>query len=323
MSEFINRLSGLMAAQHKSLKTEKAYLDWIKKFIRFHKMQHPSTMSRSHLETYVIHLANSGASASTQGQAIAAIKFMFREMTDVEIGDIRAIAAKRDVYIPTALSVEDVKAILCRLHGVYHIIGHLLYGGGLRLMECMRLRIKDVDFERKTITLHGTKSNRDRITILPTSVIIPLRLHIAKVKAQHDQDLATGYGSVELPGLLAKKYPSAQYEWGWQYVFPAGGLSRDPRSGMVRRHHLYETSVQKNVRRAALDAKIVKPVGPHALRHAFATHLYEQGIDILRIKDLLGHRDVKTTLMYIHPVSATAGITSPADRLAISDPVGL
>lgn len=321
-SPFMNAMQDRFVVQHKSYKTEQAYLPWIERFIRFHKMQHPSTMDTSHLECFIIDLSKTGTSASTQGQAIAAVKFMFKEMTQVEIGDVRAITAQRDVYIPTALSIADVKAILCRLRGVYHIIGQLLYGSGLRLMECMRLRVKDIDFERKRIILHGTKSNRDRVTLLPVSVIVPLRLHMAKVKAQHDQDLANGYGSVELPGLLAKKYPKAQYEWVWQYIFPASELSTDPRSGMVRRHHLFETSVQKNVRRAALAAKISKPVGPHTLRHAFATHLYEQGEDIIKIQKLMGHKDVKTTMGYIHPLTVATDVVSPADRLEISDPVG-
>lgn len=322
-SAFMSTLQDRFVVQHKSYKTEQAYMPWIDRFIRFHAMQHPSTMNTSHLEKFIIDLANTGSSASTQGQAIAAIKFMFREMTDVEIGDVRAIISRRDAYIPTALTVEEVKAIMCRLRGVYHIIGQILYGCGLRLMECMRLRVKDVDFDHKTITLHGTKSNRDRVTVLPSSVIIPLKLHLAKVKAQHDQDLVNGYGSVETPGLLAKKSPGAQYSWGWQYVFPSGQLSMDPRSNIVRRHHLFETSVQKNIRRAALDARITKPVGPHTLRHAFATHLYEQGVDVVRIQKLLGHKDVKTTMGYIHPITVAAGIVSPADRLEFSDPAGL
>jgi len=220
-------------------------------------------------------------------------------------------------------TLEEVKAVMCRLTGVYHIIGSLLYGGGLRLMECMRLRVKDVDFDLQTITLRDTKSNRDRVTVLPQSMIEPLKLHLAKVKAQHNQDLANGFGSVELPGLLARKYPAAEYEWTWQYIFPAGQMSRDPRSGIVRRHHLYETSVQKAVRKAARDAGISKPVGPHTFRHSFATHLLQKGYDIRKIQELLGHKDLKTTMVYTHVAIVGAGIQSPADLLDISDPVGL
>ena len=315
--KFLEQMADQLRVKNRAYKTEKAYLDWAERFIRFHKMQHPDTMNTSHLVTFIVHLANSGASPSTQNQAIAALKFMFREMTCVEIGDVKAIYAKREVHLPASLSIEEVKAILCRLPGVYYIIGNLLYGGGLRLMECMRLRVKDIDFTNRTITLRGTKSKRDRVTVLPSSIIEPLQLHLAKVKAQHDQDEANGFGSVEMPGLLAKKYPGAQYEWGWQYVFPAGELSRDPRSGIIRRHHLYETSIQKQVRRAALAAGISKLCGPHTLRHAFATHLYQSGVDIAKIRKLLGHKDIKTTMVYIHIGTVAAGITSPADRLEL------
>lgn len=316
-SEFLKTLRERLRVKNRSYKTEKCYVDWTVRFIRFHKMQHPDTMSTRHLESFIIDLANNNASASTQSQAIAALKFMFRSMTTVEIGDVQPITPRREVHLPTVLSVEEVKAVLCRLRGVYNIMGQLFYGSGLRLMECMRLRVKDLDFDNKTITLRGTKSKRDRVTVLPVSVIEPLKLHLAKVKAQHDQDLSHGFGSVEMPGLLAKKYPNAQYEWGWQYVFPASKLSRDPRSGIIRRHHLFETSVQKQVHRAARLAGIAKSVGPHSFRHAFATHLYQGGTDIIKIKELLGHKDIKTTLVYIHLGTESAGITSPADLLKL------
>lgn len=190
-------------------------------------------------------------------------------------------------------------------------------------MECLRLRVKDIDFAMQTITLHETKSNRDRITMLPRTVVEPLRLYLAKVKAQHDEDLAHGFGSVELPGALARKYPKAEYEWGWQFVFPAGRMSRDPRSGVVRRHHLYETSVQKAIRQAGKEAGIQKPIGPHTFRHSFATHLLLAGTDIRKIQELLGDKDLKTTMVYTHVASMGAGVKSPLDSLDISDPVGL
>jgi len=209
------------------------------------------------------------------------------------------------------------------LKGVYYIIGRLLYGSGMRLMECMRLRVKDVDFDLRTVTVRDTKSNRDRVTVLPSSVIDPLRTHLKRVAIQHEEDLRLGFGSVEMPGALAVKYPNAQYEWGWQYVFPASQMSRDPRSGVIRRHHLYETSVQKAVRQAARGAGISKPVGPHTFRHSFATHLLQAGYDIRKIQELLGHKDLKTTMVYTHVAIIGAGIKSPADCLDISDPAGL
>lgn len=315
-SEFLQTLRDKLRTKHRAYKTEQAYVGWVVRFIRFHKMQHPQSMNTFHMEKFIVHLANSGVSSPTQNQAIAALKFMFREMTTVELGDVRSLYGKRDVHIPTpALSVDEVRSILCRLKGMYHIVGRLLYGGGLRLMECLRLRVKDVDFESQTITLRNTKSKRDRVTVLPKSVIEPLKLHLAKVKAQHKQDFAHGFGSVEMPGLLAKKCPKAQYEWGWQYIFPSSQLSRDPRSGVVRRHHLFETSVQKVIKRAAMDSGITKPVSPHKFRHAFATHLYEAGEDIIKIQKLLGHKDLKTTMEYIHVGSVITGTVSPADRL--------
>jgi integron integrase len=306
-----------------SYKTEKAYLDWIKRFIRFHKLRHPKDMGKVEIEYFLTYLAKSGVSASTQNQALAAILFMYREMLDTTFTDIRAMRAKRSTYVPTVLSTEEVRRVLCRLTGVYHIIGYLLYGSGLRLMECLRLRVKDIDFELYTITLHETKSNRDRVTVLPQAVLEPLRLHLAKVKVQHDQDLANGFGRVALPGALARKHPNAEYEWGWQYVFPASRLSTDPRSGAVQRHHLYETSVQKAIHRAAQEAGIAKPVGPHTFRHSFATHLLQSGTDIRKIQEILGHKDLKTTMVYTHVAGFGAGVKSPLDGLDFSDPKGV
>ena len=322
MSAFLDSIKDKARMKHYAYKTEKAYVQWAERFIRFHGMRHPKDMGSAEVESFLTALAKKGTSASTQNQAFAALLFMYREVLGMVIQNVQAMRAKKETHIPTVLSVEEVKAVMCRLHGVYHIIGQLLYGGGLRLMECMRLRVKDIDFANQTITLRETKSNRDRVTVLPKSVIDPLKLHLAKVKAQHDQDLAAGFGSVEMPGLLANKYPQAEYEWGWQYVFPASQMSRDPRSGVIRRHHLYETSVQKAVRQAARGAGISKPVGPHTFRHSFATHLLQAGYDIRKIQELLGNKDLKTTMVYTHVAIIGAGIKSPADCLDISDPAG-
>lgn len=323
MSKFLDELRDKIRVKQYAYKTEKAYLDWAERYIRFHGIRHPKDMGRIEIEAYLTHLSKTGVSASTQNQAMAAILFMYREMLGITFDGIQSIRAKGSAHIPTVLTVEEVKRVLCRLYGQYHMIGYLLYGGGLRLMECLRLRVKDVDFELRTITLRDTKSNRDRVTVLPEAVIEPLKLHLSKVKAQHDEDLAQGYGSVEMPGALARKYPNAEYEWAWQYVFPAGKMSRDPRSGIVRRHHLYETSVQKAVRQAARAAGITKPVGPHTFRHSFATHLLQGGTDIRKIQELLGHKDLKTTMIYTHVAGIGAGVKSPLDSMVISDPAGL
>lgn len=323
MSQFMDELRDKIRVKQYSYKTEKAYLNWTERFIRFHGIRHPKTMGKAEVEAFLTDLAESGVSASTQNQALAAVLFMYREMLDMRFENIRAVRAKRSTHIPTVLTVDEIKRVLCRLHGVYHMIGYLLYGSGMRLMECLRLRVKDIDLEMRIITLHDTKSNRDRVTVLPEAVVESLRLHLAKVKAQHDEDLAHGFGSVEMPGALARKYPKAEYEWSWQYVFPAGQMSRDPRNGIVRRHHLYETSVQKAVRKAAREAGIEKPVGPHTFRHSFATHLLQSGIDIRKIQELLGHKDLKTTMVYTHVAGIGAGVKSPLDSLVISDTKGL
>ena len=323
MSQFMDALRDKLRLKQYSYKTEQAYLDWTERFIRFHRLRHPKEMGKADVECFLTHLAKSGVSASAQNQALAAILFMYREMLDVHFADIRALRAKGSTHIPAVLSPEEMKRVLCRLQGVHHILGYLLYGSGMRLMECLRLRVKDVDFELRTITLRETKSNRDRVTVLPQAVREPLRLHLAKVKAQHDEDLTRGYGRVVMPGALGRKYPNADYEWGWQYVFPASRLSRDPRSGQVQRHHLYETSVQKAIRKAAKEAGIEKPIGPHTFRHSFATHLLQAGTDVRKIQELLGHKDLKTTMIYTHIAGLGAGIKSPLDSLDISDPPGL
>lgn len=224
------------------------------------------------------------------------------------------VRAKKETHLPTVLTEDEVARVLEQMTGVYRIMTELLYGGGLRLMECLRLRVKDMDLENLSITLRDTKSNRDRVTLLPSSVVPALKLHLRKVKAQHDEDLANGYGEVEFPYALAGKYPRAPYEWCWQYIFPAGQFSTDPRSGHVRRHHIFETSLQKAVKEAARKAKIAKPVTPHVLRHCFATHLVRRGVDIRTVQELLGHKDLETTMIYVH-MMAMSDVVSPLDRI--------
>lgn len=299
--------------KHMSFKTEKTYLGWIRKFIRFSEYKHPREVGVEGVRAFLTYLAvERTVSASTQNQALAALLFLYGVL-GIELGEIGAMRAKKSTYLPVVLTRDEVTQVLENMSGIYKVMGQLLYGGGLRLMECLRLRVKDIDFDARVLTLNDTKSDRSRVTCLPEEVIGALKLHMAKVKAQWEEDLANGYGTVELPYALERKYPKAEIEWGWQYVFPAAGFSADPRSGKVRRHHIYETSLQKAVRAAVKKAGIYKKVGPHTFRHSFATHLLQDGYDIRTVQELLGHKDVRTTMVYTH-VLGTSGVISPLDR---------
>jgi len=298
-----------------SYKTEQTYLKWIYKYVRFGLPKHPRDTGTDGVRTFITHLAvERNYSPQTQNQALAAVLFLYRVL-DVKIGDVSLVRAKKEKHLPVVLSEDEVARVLEQMSGQYRIMAELLYGAGLRLMECLRLRVKDIDFERETVTLQGdTKSNRGRVTILPKSCVSMLKLHLAKVKAQYQEDLANGYGEVELPYALAGKYPREAYAWHWLYIFPASDFSTDPRSGHVRRHHVFETSLQRAVKEAAQKAKINKHVTPHVLRHCFATHLYESGVDLQFIQQLMGHKDIETTMIYIH-VAGKSKVTSPADRI--------
>lgn len=314
MSKLLDQVRDRIRVKHYSYKTEQCYVEWIKRYIFFHNKRHPAEMRTAEVEKFVTHLATARkVSASTQNQALHAVLFLYREVLGINLGEVRAIRAKKSEHVPTVLAHGEALSVIQQMSGVYRIMGQIFYGSGLRLMECLRLRVKDVDLEQLTITVRDTKSNRDRVTVLPKGVVEPLRLHLLKVRAQYEHDLAYGRADVELPYALAEKYPNAGREWGWQYVFPASKFSQDPRSKVVRRHHLYETSVQKAIRAAAQAAGIVKPVGAHTFRHSFATRLLEAGYDIRKIQELLGHRDVKTTMIYTHVASRGAGVVSPVD----------
>lgn len=314
--KLMDEVKDALRVKNYAYSTEKTYLHWIRQYVRFHLPAHPRDVGAQGVSKFLTYLATERhVSASTQNQALAAILFLY-SFLGVELGDLNTVRARKSQYLPTVLTQDEVMRLLDELDGVYSIVGQLLYGGGLRLMECLRLRVKEIDFDHRIITLRDTKSNRDRVTCLPDSVIPALKLHLAKVKAQHDEDLSNGRGEVQLPNALAVKYPRAPYEWGWQYVFPAAGFSTDPRSGRVRRHHVFETSVQKAIKKAAQRADIHKPVGPHTLRHSFATHLLEGGTDIRTIQDLLGHKDLKTTMVYTH-VANLASVQSPLDRIRL------
>jgi integron integrase len=295
-------------------KTEQTYLKWIRAYVRFHLPKHPRETGTDGVRAYMTHLAvEKNLSPQTQNQALSAILFLYKVL-DVQVGDVSLVRAKKETHLPTVLTEDEVARLMQELSGVYRIMAEIMYGGGLRLMEVLRLRVKDVDLEHCAVTLRDTKSNRDRVTLLPSSVVPALKLHLAKVQAQHQEDLANGYGEVELPYALANKYPRASYEWAWQYVFPAGQFSTDPRSGHVRRHHIFETSLQRAIKEAAKKAKINKHVTPHVLRHAFATHLVRAGVDIRTVQELMGHQDLETTMIYVHAMEKST-VQSPLDRL--------
>jgi integron integrase len=298
-------------------KTEQTYLGWIQWYVQFCKPARPRETGTEGVRAFMTHLTVvRNYSPQTRNQALAAILFLYRVL-EIEIGDLGLVRAKKEKHIPAILTEDEVARLMEQISGQYRIMAELMYGGGLRLMECLRLRVKDISFEQMTITLQGdTKSNRGRVTLLPQSIIPALKLHLAKVKAQHNQDLASGYGEVELPYALANKYPREAYAWHWQYIFPASDYSTDPRSGHVRRHHVFETSLQRAVREAAKKAKINKHVTPHVLRHCFATHLYRSGVDIKTISDLMGHQKIETTMIYIHALGNNK-VQSPMDRLPI------
>ena len=324
---FLDQVRNALRVRHYSLRSEKAYVGWIRRFILYHQKRHPDSMGVDEVNAFLTHLAVDGhVSVSTQNQALAALLFLYQTMIKRPLpvldGVIRASKPKR---LPVVMTREEVRAVLANLDGLPWIVGTLLYGTGMRLLECLRLRVKDIDFERSLIVIREAKGDRDRRTMLPAIVSGALRDHLQQVRALHVEDLAEGYGAVWLPHALERKYPQAPREWGWQYVFPASALSIDPRSGRKARHHLGEQVIQRAVRRASVEAGLVKPVSPHTFRHSFATHLLEGGNDIRTVQELLGHVDVKTTMIYTHVLNRAGGrgIISPADTLdAFKNPNG-
>lgn len=314
----MDRVRAAIRTRHYSYRTEQAYVSWIRRFIHYHGKRHPAEMGRAEITAFLTSLAvEHHVAASTQNQALAAILFLYKDVLGQEPGwcdDI--VRAKRPTRLPVVLTRAEVEALLAHVHGVPALMTTLIYGSGIRLMECLRLRVKDIDFERREILVREGKGDRDRVTMLPATLAAPLRDHLSRVAALHASDLANGAGRVMLPDALARKYPDADRQWFWQWVFPATKLSRDPRSGLHRRHHLDASVLQRAIQRAALTARLGKPVGPHTLRHCFATHLLEAGYDIRTVQELLGHRDVATTMIYTHVLNRGGrGVESPADRL--------
>lgn len=301
---------------HYSIRTETAYVDWIRRFILFHQKRHPREMGAPEVEAFLTHLAvQRNVAASTQNQALAAILFLYREVLAQPLDWLDGVTrAKKPQRLPTVLSKSEVLAALALMPKGTELVARLLYGTGMRLMEGVRLRVKDVDLKKRQILVREGKGGKDRVTVLPDSLVEPMRIHLLSRRTLFDKDVADGRAGVWMPDALAVKFPNAPFEWGWQYVFIASGLSVDPRSGAVRRHHLDEKLIQRHLRAAALAAGIVRPVSPHVLRHSFATHLLEAGYDIRTVQELLGHSDVSTTMIYTHVLNRGGrGVRSPLD----------
>jgi len=302
--------------RHLSLRTEQAYIAWIRRYIFFHQKRHPREMGENEIRAFISHLAvRENISASTQTVALSALLFLYRDVLKQELPYVSHIErAHKPKRLPVVFTRDETKRVLANLEGTHWLITALLYGSGLRLMECLRLRVKDIDFTFGQITVRDGKGEKDRITMLPARLKQPLMRHLQKVKVLHEEDLRAGYGDVFLPYALARKYPHAPKQWGWQYVFPAAHRSTDPRSGNKRRHHFSETSVQKAVKSALRKATIPKHASCHTFRHSFATHLLEQGYDIRTVQELLGHKDVRTTMIYTHVLNRGGrGVQSPID----------
>lgn len=302
--------------KHYSIRTEKRYIDWIRRFILFHNKRHPQTMGAAEVEAFLSHLAvQLNVAASTQNQALAAIMFLYKEVLGIELPWLENVTrAKKPARLPVVLSESEVQRLLAQLDGVHHLVASLLYGSGLRLMEALRLRVKDVDFERLEVTVRDGKGGKDRRTLLPRVLVDPLRLQLDKVRIFHAQDIQNGVGPVYLPNALERKYANAGRELAWQYLFPAASPAIDPRSGITRRHHIGEKALQRAIKQAVRNAGIDKPASSHTLRHSFATHLLEKGYDIRTIQELLGHSDVSTTMIYTHVLNRGGrAVLSPLD----------
>lgn len=314
--KLLDRVRDVIRLKHYSIRTEKAYVSWIRRYILFHNKRHPKEMGSHEIETFLTHLAvDKNVAASTQNQAFNALLFLYREVLNIQLDDsINAVRAKRPKRLPVVLTKEEIQKIFDSMSGTYLLMAKLLYGSGLRLMECLRLRVKDIDFEQNQIFVRYGKGMKDRVTVLPESLKAHLQEQLKHVKMVHEDDLAKGYGRVYLPFALERKYPNASREWIWQYVFPSKSLSKDPRSGKIRRHHLNESSLRRAVKKAVKLTGINKSVSCHTFRHCFATHLLEDGYDIRTVQELLGHEDLSTTMIYTHVLNRGGmAVRSPID----------
>jgi integron integrase len=316
--KLLDRLCEALRSRHYSRRTEQSYCHWVKRFIFFHNKRHPAEMGEPEINAYLTHLAvKEKVSASTQNQALSALLFLYRHVLGREIGDLgEVIRARKSRHIPVVMTREEVKAVLANLAGDKWLMASLMYGCGLRLMECLRLRIQDVDFARNEILIRDGKGAKDRITMLPESLKNPLQDHLKKVKGVHERDLADGWGRVQIPTALDRKYPNAPKDWRWQWVFPQENRWINSQTREQGRHHVDESLVQKAVSAAVAKAGLTKRATCHTFRHSFATHLLEGGYDIRTVQELLGHNDVKTTMIYTHVLNrGPAGVRSPVDGL--------
>ena len=314
--KLLEQVVARLRVKHYSLRTEQIYVDWIKRFVWFHGKRHPRDMGAAEIEAFLTNLAvERSVSASTQNQAKSALLFLYKEVLQIELPWLDNVTqAKVPKKLPVVMTQNEVRAVLARLDGTVWLICSLLYGSGSRIMECLRLRVKDVDFERCEILVREGKGFKDRVTMLPASLVQLLKQQLERVKTLHEEDLLKGYGDVFMPMALEAKYPKAGKSWNWQYIFPSRNLSVDPRSGVVRRHHSDEKVIQRAVKKAASAAEISKLATPHTFRHSFATHLLQSGYDIRTVQELLGHSDVSTTMIYTHVLNKGGkGVVSPLD----------
>jgi integron integrase len=313
-----DQIRDVLRYKHYSRRTEQSYIHWVRRFILFHKKRHPSELGKDEIVAFLTHLAvNRRVSPSTQNIALSAILFLYKHVLEVELPWLDGFErAKRSRHIPVVFTRDEIKRLFSQFEGTYWLIFSLMYGSGLRLMECLRLRVKDIDFHYKQIIIRDGKGNKDRVTVLPEPLIEPLQNHLSKVKVRHEQDIEIGYGKANLPFALARKYPNANREFSWQFIFPSSTISKDPRSDFVGRHHVHSSAVQKVIRQAIRKAHITKPASSHTLRHSFATHLLEDGYDIRTVQELMGHKDVKTTQIYTHVLQkGGAAVRSPLERI--------
>ncbi|HWT79612.1 MAG TPA: integron integrase [Candidatus Methylomirabilis sp.] len=316
--KLLDHLREALRSRHYSRRTEHAYCHWVKRFIFFHHVRHPATMAEPEINAFLNHLAvKERVSASTQTQALSALLFLYRRVLGREIRILDGlICARKPKRLPVVMTRDEVKAVLGQLNGDKRLMASLMYGAGLRLMECLRLRVQDIDFERNQVMVRDGKGSKDRRTMLPASLKSSLQEHLRRVKAIHERDLADGWGRVQMPDALDRKYPNAPADWRWQWVFPQGQRWKNTRTGEQGRHHVHETILQRAVKEAVRNAGIIKHVGCHTFRHSFATHLLESGYDIRTIQELLGHKDVTTTMIYTHVLNTGGqGVRSPVDVL--------